>query len=317
MYGQFKATATLPSRFIPDTSKLVINKQVYGNCVGQSARTIKVLQEHMDGGANLEFSPDFVYNECKKRDGLLSEEGTQPKIAMQVLKDLGAALLTDYPALPKHSPNVTPSAKAYKTAKDYTIDAYARVQMVNEMKTALYNEGPIMFGSTIWSNFYDNTDGYLDVPKGNLLGGHAYTVYGYDDTLTHKYPDGRIEKGFFLVSNSWGTSWGDNGKGYFPYSLVDYKLDLGIRFLDEAWSSMDVRVHDYVNPEVPVTDEEVQKISMWVGRNKVIINGVETTISAPPVILNGNTLAPVRFIAEQSGFKVSFDSNEKRIDLEK
>ena len=41
-----------------------------------------------------------------------------------------------------------------------------------------------------------------------LLGGHATPIVGYDDT-----------KKAFLVQNSWGTSWGNKGFYYMPYSV--------------------------------------------------------------------------------------------------
>ncbi|MGZ4000876.1 MAG: C1 family peptidase, partial [Mucilaginibacter sp.] len=41
-----------------------------------------------------------------------------------------------------------------------------------------------------------------------LLGGHATPIVGYDDN-----------KKAFLVQNSWGTSWGNAGFYYMPYTV--------------------------------------------------------------------------------------------------
>jgi C1A family cysteine protease len=42
-----------------------------------------------------------------------------------------------------------------------------------------------------------------------VLGGHAVTLVGYDDT-----------KGTFKVRNSWSAKWGDKGYCYFPYDYI-------------------------------------------------------------------------------------------------
>ena len=47
-------------------------------------------------------------------------------------------------------------------------------------------------------------------------GAHAMTIVGYDDTVEFS-KDGQIHKGAFIVVNSYGTWWGDNGRYYLPY----------------------------------------------------------------------------------------------------
>ena len=41
------------------------------------------------------------------------------------------------------------------------------------------------------------------------MGGHAIAAVGYDD-----------DKEYFIVRNSWGTEWGDNGYCYIPYTYL-------------------------------------------------------------------------------------------------
>jgi C1A family cysteine protease len=48
----------------------------------------------------------------------------------------------------------------------------------------------------------------------HVLGGHAVTAVGFDDS-----------KNLFTVRNSWGTSEGDQGYFYMPYTyLLDSSL---------------------------------------------------------------------------------------------
>ena len=57
------------------------------------------------------------------------------------------------------------------------------------------------------------TSGGALVSGAKLLGGHATPLVGYDDN----YLGSGI--GAFLVENSWGTSWGNKGYFYIPYSV--------------------------------------------------------------------------------------------------
>ena len=91
------------------------------------------------------------------------------------------------------------------------------------MKTALANGTPVIIGFDV----YDSFEGaWGDIPHGQagsgmmpypntsteeLLGGHAVCIVGYDDNLNG---------GRFIVRNSWGTSWGDNGYFYMPYQVI-------------------------------------------------------------------------------------------------
>lgn len=48
-------------------------------------------------------------------------------------------------------------------------------------------------------------------------GAHALTIAGYDDTVESTDQNGKKHLGAFIVVNSWGSWWGDNGRFYLPY----------------------------------------------------------------------------------------------------
>ena len=70
-----------------------------------------------------------------------------------------------------------------------------------------------MFGFDVFSSFDKiGSDGIMPVPnktKEKFLGGHCVVAGGYDN-----------DKECFIVRNSWGPSWGDNGYFYIPYSVM-------------------------------------------------------------------------------------------------
>ena len=59
------------------------------------------------------------------------------------------------------------------------------------------------------------------------------------------------------------------------------------------------------------------KTMIWlqIGNTKAKINGKETTLSVPPQIIKGNTMVPLRFIAEAFGCKVDWNGSEKKITI--
>jgi len=90
-----------------------------------------------------------------------------------------------------------------------------------EVKHALSHNQLVGFGMQVYDNFMNiSSDGFVRVPAGNNLGGHMITIVGYDDDM--KCPSG--QKGAFIVRNSWGKGWGDQGYFYFPYNLFNENL---------------------------------------------------------------------------------------------
>ncbi len=108
-----------------------------------------------------------------------------------------------------------PSKDAYDNATlNYLIEG---IQISNEIPTIKYwlnkNE-PIVLGIAIYSNFTNFSSGKtgkIGLPNENdkFIGGHAVVLCGYNDT-----------KKEFILRNSWGSYWGDNGYFYLPYDYI-------------------------------------------------------------------------------------------------
>lgn len=92
------------------------------------------------------------------------------------------------------------------------------------LKTAVATYGAI-YVAMYWvdSGFNDTYDSFYNNGVESGGGGHAICLVGWDDN----YPASRFNvappgNGAFILKNSWGTSWGDNG--YFYVSYYDTKF---------------------------------------------------------------------------------------------
>jgi C1A family cysteine protease len=108
-----------------------------------------------------------------------------------------------------------PSEACYTQAKKHTIESYYRLATLHDMKACLADGDPFVFGFTVYESFTSATvakTGVLNLPKADesVVGGHAVLAVGYSDT------DKR-----FIVRNSWGKSWGQDGYYTMPYKYLE------------------------------------------------------------------------------------------------
>ncbi|MBO9667414.1 MAG: hypothetical protein J7501_11460 [Bdellovibrio sp.] len=69
--------------------------------------------------------------------------------------------------------------------------------------------GPVVTTLSVYADFMAYAGGVYKHVSGEYLGGHAISIVGYDDT-----------KSAYIIRNSWGLEWGENGFGYVAYSDV-------------------------------------------------------------------------------------------------
>ena len=132
-----------------------------------------------------------------------------------------------------------PPASAYTQAAVVVpkVSSYQRALTLQDVKNALAQKLPVVFGFSVPQYFIDNTvatTGWVRLPTRNdyIIGGHATVAVGYDDRVTSANP-----KPFIWVRNSWGSSWGL--QGYFK--------------MDQAWFSDPRRLVDDMWVIIPKT----------------------------------------------------------------
>jgi C1A family cysteine protease len=108
-----------------------------------------------------------------------------------------------------------PPTACYEEALKNRATSYQRVQRtLPQLKGCLAGGYPIVFGFMVYESFQSQEVAQTGVvpmpsPKEQALGGHAVLAVGYDDA-----------SGRFLVRNSWGPDWGQDGYFTMPYAYL-------------------------------------------------------------------------------------------------
>ena len=88
------------------------------------------------------------------------------------------------------------------------------------LKKALVKYGPLPTALMVYEDLMHYKSGIYSYVTGKKLGGHAILLIGYNDA-----------EEYFIVKNSWGTKWGEEGYFKIAYSEVKYPIMLGMSTL--------------------------------------------------------------------------------------
>ena len=157
----------------------------------------------------------FIWMANKETDELtrypttfIERAGTSTKLALRIAQKYGC--------VPDHMLPMTgtlsklPENVFFSIAAQFRITAYYNLGTnQNHWRAWIANVGPVLTRLAVdqtWKNA-TRTDGELvTYDRSRHYGGHAVCLVGYSDD-------------HFIVRNSWGKSWGDNG---FAYAGNDY-----------------------------------------------------------------------------------------------
>lgn len=110
-------------------------------------------------------------------------------------------------------------AQNYQALKYFRLDEQGKSEseILSNIKETLSSGIPAMFGFTVYGSIRNAEVGKIPFPEKNegVLGGHAVVAIGYDNNMKIG-----TRTGAFIIRNSWGKEWGDNGYGYLPYDYV-------------------------------------------------------------------------------------------------
>lgn len=206
----------------------VKNQGSTGSCVAHACSSLVEYFNKTQQETNTVFSTEFIYG--YRPFGYYVGEGMYIRDALKTLQKLGDCPLSDLRGnndCEKAMENVEAKLDELKeVAYPHRISTYMKVSSEREIKEALYKYGYVIF-SMNWHKDYKLKDGVYTYSSDETRGGHALVIYGWD------------ERGW-LVQNSWGKGWGQQGKFILPY---DFKMK-------EAWAVTDsiVNGEDIIKP---------------------------------------------------------------------
>ena len=200
----------------------VRNQGSQGTCAAQTAACMKEWQEQKDYNFNGYMSPQFIYNNRENQES----EGMFGRDVMRILSKIGSIEDAIY-NYGKIESVEDIEDQFYEKAKMHKIKNYARIYDIDSVKKALNINGPCYialpvynYGLRMWKQNADD----------KMQGGHAMTIVGYN-------------REGFIIRNTWGTNWGDNGYCIYPYS------DWGSHW--EIWTTIDEKsyIEDIVSDQ--------------------------------------------------------------------
>lgn len=202
-----------------DNCSTVEDQGSLGSCTANALAGNLELLEKKNFGQYVDVSRLFIYFNERSMEGTIDQDaGAYIRDGIKSLAKWGVC---DESMWPYNIDTFTqkPTPNCYTQAKQHIITKYERLNGVSDMLGCLASGSPIVFGISVYESFESDLvskTGYVPMPDTDerMLGGHAVCAVGY------KMNDKR-----FIVRNSWGSGWGDNGYFYLPFQYVDKLAD--------------------------------------------------------------------------------------------
>lgn len=185
-----------------------------GSCVGWASADSMIRWHFVKAGrlaSDELLSPRFVWMAAKETDQFITRptafietEGTSLKTALDVARKFGVVRDS---VLPFASGKLYPrrANTFYALAAQRKISAYFNLGTnLSNWRTWIATKGPILTRLDVdetWDGATETSGNLDDYKSETARGGHAVAVVGY-------------RAGRFIVRNSWGLGWGDDGYAY-------------------------------------------------------------------------------------------------------
>ena len=196
-----------------------------GSCTGNALAGALEFLERKSRGPFTDLSRLFIYyNERVIEHSVKSDAGAQIRDGVKTLAKQGVCSEKKWPYTISRF-TTKPAAACYADAMKHVISSYHRILTLDEMRTCLAEGFPFVFGFTVYESFETQEvarTGIVEIPQGaeRTVGGHAVLGVGYHDAERR-----------FIVRNSWGKKWGQNGYFTIPYGYLSNR-----NLADDFWT---------------------------------------------------------------------------------
>jgi hypothetical protein len=299
------------SRDLSDDAPPIGDQGMSNSCVGWStgyyAKTWYEKQEYPTrdlDSTRYQFSPSFIYNQINGG----ADNGSSIMDALELLKGTGVCDWAEFTYDGNYLKQ--PNSTDIKAAAQYKISdwgyffaeaSWAHISGpfshdLTAVKSWVNSGNPVVMGIPIYddfpdfngnapSSYYTSANSYS---SSEFLGGHAVFIVGYNDNIN---PSGSTAdtKGGFLVRNSWGPTWNNNGTVWLSYKFVK-------KWVPEAWFMED-------QDSTPT----VASVSPSIGSIDTLVTIIGTNFGAK------RRSARVGFSGDVDGTITSWDNDEIKV----
>jgi len=199
------------------------NQGQQGSCTAYALTSIYEYILKSNQAAKADLSEAFLYYNARKKEGKEnSDYGSSYDLAVQSLVEDG---ICEESFMPYNEYDCTtpPEQNAIDNARLRRVKKAVNVKRnLEDLKSALEDGYPVAISVFLYDSFGQGHKGMVSLPtqdelktaqnEENKHHRHAMVICGYDN-----------KKKLFIVRNSWGTGFGDNGYCYMPYTYITNK----------------------------------------------------------------------------------------------
>jgi hypothetical protein len=193
------------------------------------AFTLAAMIQQMSDPA-IDLSPQFAYWACKERDGIPGDVGTRPDIALLALIDRGICQEQTWAYNPdpddRNPGQGPPPGQALAEAQSYRASDMIALPPndIHRIKATIAAGRSVLIGLAVQEHWTSTWQAWIlgrirpPLPGELSRSGHAMLAVGYRD-------DPRVPgNGYFIVRNSWGTTWGKQNADGARYAHIPYQV---------------------------------------------------------------------------------------------
>jgi len=233
-----KAHIRAPKKKLPTAADLrewcppIEDQGRLGSCTANAGVALVEYFERRAFGKHVDASRLFLYKATRNLLNLKGDTGAYLRTTMGALVLFGVPPEKFWPYQEKDVEKEPPAFCYAFAANFHTINYFSLdppgtkpAALIERIKTYLAGGVPSMFGFTVYTSIDQaGPGGEIPFPgvKEKVSGGHAIVAVGYDDAkkIKNREKGAKETVGAFLIRNSWGEGWGDNGYGWLPYDYV-------------------------------------------------------------------------------------------------